>query len=219
MITEVERKPTASELALWDKARIKARRVSLLLYACQLQLQNLYQASLFAKENGVSIPEFPTELETHFLNLKKEAASILTAQRDVENNVLAVQFNNGDIDIVDPSQQFGAVWIPIAIGAVVVAGIIARWAYLEKETDKLEKQYNGLLRHTDNELCADPTSATCEKWKEKKKSGGYYKRTTIVEDIKDSIGSAVTTAKTGLGVGVVAIIAIVAVGLFLKARG
>jgi hypothetical protein len=50
-------------------------------------------------------------------------------------------------------------------------------------------------------LCADPNSQMCQDWQNDKSTGGYFKRETLIESVKDAISSVGSGAKTGLGWG------------------
>jgi hypothetical protein len=186
------------------------QRTVLIGHLCRLQLSNIVQAHMFAKERGVKLKH--ADLPTLEARMNTAFGQIETLRRnhcEVNGLRLAVSpsATGDDLDIVRPPEQtMGAIWIPIAIGAVVVAGIIARWAYLEKEVQDISDQYNGVLRRADMNLCADPNSQMCKDWESQKEAGGYHKNETLM----DSVKTAVRRVGGGIGVGLSLLIPILA---------
>jgi hypothetical protein len=109
-----------------------------------------------------------------------------------------------DLEILQPQESTSFGWIiPVALGAVVLAGLIARWVYLEKEVTFVHEQYNGILDRSDKKLCADPKSKTCADWKAIQTSGGYEKRQGIIDSALATIkGAAQTGISWGLAIAV-----------------
>lgn len=215
---EIERAPSASELAAWNQTLKTADRVFLLLRICELEFANLAIAATFISDTGhPPLPNNPPEPVQQFLACRASARDLEVAMEKVKANELAVQFTAGDIDIVKPAENLGAVWIPIAIGVLVVGAIVARWAQLEQEAGQLADHFNGLLKRTDDHLCKDPNSQACLDWNATKVSGGYYKRETVIGNIKDAIKGAGSAAKKGLGIG--ALIALPMLAMYLLPKG
>lgn len=216
-VHDIERSPTVSELSSWNEAGKISDRVLLVSHICDLTLMNIGLASDFCLQKNISLPGFDKSILNRYTSIRKEIYSIRESMRQVEDNVYACQFSHGDIDIVDPpNQAMGAIWIPIAIGALIVGGIIARWVQLERETGELSDQFNGVLKRADDHLCADPSSEACIDWETAKAKGGYYKRETVIGNIKDAIKGTGKAVKTGLGIGALAVIPILAFALMKR---
>lgn len=203
---DAERPPTARELELWAKAQTIAKRVNLLSYMAKTQFRNILQIHNFAKNNKVTLnePELP-DLEKRMLGALAEIEFLKKKMCEVEQLELGVRVSSSgdDLDIIEPKEISTLGWIlPAVIGAIVVIGIIARWAYLEKEVVEITRDYNGIMKRSDMALCADPDSDMCKKWNKDKQSGGYYKRESIIESIKNAASSVGETAKKGLGAGI-----------------
>lgn len=208
-----ERAPNAAELKLWDAATVHAKRVSLESYAMRSLFANLLQTHTFAAANNVTLsePELP-DLEMRMNKALTEIELLRTQMDKVSNLEMGIQVTSDgkDLNIVEPTTtQLGWV-LPAVLGVVVVVGIIARWAQLEQEVGEITAQYNGILKRSDMALCEDPDSEMCQNWEHDKQTGGYYKRETIVENIKSAVKSIGTASKKGLGAGIAILIPLLA---------
>lgn len=205
LYADAERAPTAQEIALWDKAQKAARRVNLLSYAVKAQYRNIVMTHEFAKAHEVALdePELPN-LEQRMMIAFAEIENLKERMCEVNQLELGVRIssNGQDLDIVQPTDVQTLGWIiPAIAGAVIVIGIIARWAYLEKEIVEVTADYNGILKRSDMALCEDPDSQTCKDWEAAKSSGGYYKRESIIDSVKNAAAAVGTVAKKGLWAG------------------
>lgn len=201
---EAERPPTARELALWEKAEKYAKRTNLKSYRMRLLYQNIVQIHKFAAARKVILnePGLP-DLEARMLIALKEIETLKDHTCAVNQLELGVRLSEGggDLDIVQPETPSLGWILPAVLGVVVVVGIIARWAYLEKEVDEVSTEYNGIMKRADMALCADPGSQMCADWQHDKQTGGYFKRETIIESVKNAVEKIGSGAKTGLGLG------------------
>ena len=206
---DAERPPTTREIELWRRAERSAYRVNLLSHALKAQFQNIVLTHKFASDHKIMLDE-PTlpDLEQRMLIALAEIENLKQQMCAVNKLNLGIRISTGgnDLDIVQPEDITTMGWvIPAAIGAVVVVGIIARWAYLENEVGSITAQYNGILKRSDMALCADPNSQICADWKHDKSTGGYYKRQSIIDSVKSAagkVGDAVTSGtKIGLSAG------------------
>jgi len=211
-LIQAERPPTASELALWDKAMKLANRANLLAHAVKLQWLQIKLTHEFAQKKQVPLgePDLPDLADRMFAALK-EIESLKDLMCRVNQLELGIRLSNDgkDLDIVQPKEtgdlSFGWV-LPAILGAVLVVGIIARWAYLEREVSEITNKYNGVITRSDMVLCKDPNSELCQEWEKSKKAGDYYKRETIIDSVKNAVVSVGKTAKTGLGWGIALLI-------------
>jgi len=203
---EADRAPTQQELALWSQAEKIAKRVNLMSYAMKAQFRNIVQIHNFAKANKITLnePDLP-DLEKKMLTALAEIEFLkdqMCAVNQLELGVRVSQSGN-DLDIIEPKQTETFGWIlPAVIGAVIVVGIIARWAYLETEVNEVVSDYNGIMKRADMALCENPDSEICQNWKKDKATGGYLKRETIIDSVKNAVSAVGSTAKTGLGWGI-----------------
>lgn len=205
LYAEAERAPTAQEMALWDKAQKLAKRVNLLSYVVKAQYKNILLIHQFATDHKITLdePELP-ELEKRMMIAFAEIENLKERMCETNQLELGVRLssNGQDLDIVEPTDVTTLGWIiPAIAGAVIVIGIIARWAYLEKEIVEVTADFNGILKRSDMALCSDPDSQTCKDWEAAKSSGGYYKRESIIDSVKNAAAAVGTVAKKGLGAG------------------
>jgi hypothetical protein len=203
-VIQVERPPTSAELSLWEKAEKLKRRAVLKAFAMRLQYANVVTAAKIAAKHKLALnePEL-ADLEVRMQAAITEIEALRQDHCDVNGMKLGVSPSAGkDLDIVQPpSMTFGAIWIPIAIGAVVVAGIIARWAYLETEVQTISDKFNGVLRRADEALCADPSSPMCQDWEATKSGGGYVQNETLIDSVKKAVKTVGGFAGKGIGIG------------------
>jgi hypothetical protein len=202
-IGNVERSPTLSEINLWNKAEKLRDRCVLWSYLLRLQYSNIVKTAKFAV-NKIEFSE--DELPSLENRMKASLVDIENLRRihcEVNGMNLGVSPNEkNDLDIVQPAPMtIGALWVPVAIGSVIIVGIIARWAYLEKEVKEISDKFNGILRRADQSLCSDPKSPMCQSWKTTKANGGYTKNETLIDSIKHSISGIGSSAATGIGFG------------------
>ena len=204
-VIQTDRSPTSGELAVWAQAEKAKERSILKAYLVRLQYSNLVKTAKFAAKYQIDLgePELAS-LETRMQIVLADIEALRQNHCDVNGMILGVSPSaaGNDLDIVQPSQMaLGLVWIPIAIGAVIVAGIIARWAYLETEVQTISDKYNGVLMRADQKLCADPTSPMCADWKATKYSGGYSKNVTLIDSVKNAVSTVGSIASKGIGLG------------------
>lgn len=201
---QTERGPTAKEQTLWNRAQETAKKINLLSYIVKAQYRNIILTHQYATENKVTLdePELP-DLEERMLKALLEIEDLKNIMCDVNQLELGIRMNAAgtDLDIVEPTEKTLGWVLPAVIGAVIVVGIIARWAHLEKEVSEITARYNGILKRSDIALCENPDSEQCKKWETAKQTGGYYKRETIIESVKSAVASAGKVAKKGLGAG------------------
>jgi len=222
---QAERPPTASEIALWEKAMKLAQRTNLLSYAVKLQWAQIKLTHSFAQEKQVAFgePDLP-DLADRMFGALKEIESLKDLMCRVNQLELGIRLSadGKDLDIVQPAEtgelSFGQGWVlPAILGVVLVVGIIARWAFLEREVSEITAKYNGVINRADNALCKNPDSELCHDWENSKKSGGYYKRETIIDSVKNALVSAGSTAKKGLGIGMALLLPLLAL-MYLPRR-
>lgn len=206
-----ERPPTAKELELWKKAQAISKRVNLLSYLLKSQYVNIIFTHKYAQAHQITLnePELP-DLEKRMLEALTETEKLKDIMCEVSQLELGVRVSSSgnDLDVIDPKspdvQIDGALgWVlPAVLGAVIVIGIIARWAYLEQEENEIIARYNGILKRSDMALCGvDPNSKQCQDWENAKQTGGYYKRETIIESVKSAVSTVGKVTSKGLGIG------------------
>jgi hypothetical protein len=205
-----ERPPTAHETSLWDRAEKLMRKCVLLATITRYQHKQLMIAAKFAAAHGVTFDtsELP-EMESRMLNTLSLIERLRRYHCDVNGQQLGVRLsaNGDDLDIIQPQDidSFGQ-WQLIAIGVVLLIGIIARWIYVENDVTTISEKYNHVLTKADNQFCADPGSKMCADWKAEKAKGDYAQHETLVDSVKRAVG----TVGSGLGTGLMLLIPLAA---------
>lgn len=198
---ETERAPTQQELDLWNKAEKVAERVNLLSHLVKLQWKQITQIHQFSQTHKVDLgePDLPDLAERMFVALR-DIEQLKELRSGVNNLILGVRLSSGgnDLDIVEPTEQGFSGWIlPAVLGSVVLIGIVARWYQLEFEITEISNKFNGVIKRADKLLCDDPNSDLCQSWEKDKKTGNYYKRTTLIEEVKNAVSTVGQVAKKG----------------------
>ena len=198
-----ERYPTGAERALWEKARRLAEEMADRVTILRLLGINAGITWSFAQKHGFDMAK-PVGLEKRTIDLEEKIDRVIHLIRKVEDHQLAIRYNGGDIDIVDPDDQnFGFPWIVVVAGVVILAGVVGTLLYYKSEYDDIRPKYNNLLTATDRMFCKEDSPETCAEWTRYKEDTGYTKRRTLVERITDGLGSATRTgAKWGLTIGI-----------------
>ena len=93
-------------------------------------------------------------------------------------------------------------FIPVIVGLVLLAGVISRLIWVERENDDLSDKFNDILHKTDKTLCSDPSSPVCKDWQKTKSEKSYKENETLADTIKQA------AASTGRGLGIGLMIAI-----------
>lgn len=205
LYADAERPPTAREIQLWDKAQRAAKRVNLLSHAVKAQYANILMTHQFAQSHEVALnePDLPS-VEQRMMIAFAEIENLKDRMCEVNQLELGIRIssNGNDLDIVQPTDVQTLGWIiPAIAGAVIIVGIIARWAYLENEIVEITADYNGILKRSDIALCSDPDSQICQDWESAKATGGYRKRESIIDSVKNAASAVGSVAKKGLGAG------------------
>lgn len=209
------------EHSKWQKVRFKMNRTIDLISLCNSQLKIIVKISQFCDDNGINLEilsEMP-DLEKNFLETEDEAVKLFNAVHDAELGYLGVVYKSGDFDLIQPTKNtmsgFGFPPLVVAaIGIVSVTTILARWIYLEHRVEDISEKYNKIIKTADSQLCANPKSDTCKKWKNRKLQDDFSREVTISEEIKNGI----KTAGKGLSAAFLIAIPIFAFSFFGRNR-
>ena len=204
-VIHAERGANPLELSLWEKAENAKNRVVLLSYLVSLQYQQIIVAAQIAKKYGVDIgADQMAQLEPQMMTFAAETDQLRQDHCEVNGLNYGVRLSSSgdDLDIIAPPNDMGALWIPIAIGAVVIAGIIARWIFLEKTQQEISDKYNGILHLANQRLCSDPDSPECKEWTTAKSSAAYQKNDTLIDSVKTAVSKVGGAVSKGLGAGI-----------------
>lgn len=212
--------PLTSVLARrWADLEARDRRVDALDFRAGLLLENAIILYQFAEGVGLAVPPEDPALERRYLESHSRFIQAHTAIRKIQDRQWGARWNGKDFDAIDPTgggPELGAVFIPIMIGVGVVAlaGLVARFVWLEKETTEIGDKYNKLLKTTNDRFCADPTSDTCQSWEEEKLESNYAKNETMSDRIKGAVGAV----GSGLGKGLMIALPLIAAAFIWRSR-
>lgn len=205
---------TSGELRRWADVEARARRVDAIAFRAGLLLENMTIAYRFGAARGVPLAPVPADLESRFLFAWEENMRVQDAVRKIGARQWGARWNGKDFDAIDPSGGAGleGIFIPIAIGAVALAGLVSRLIWVEKENTDLGGKYNAILEKTDRVLCSDPKSTTCQDWQREKTVSNYQRNVTMADSIKGAVGSI----GAGLGKGLLIALPVLAALLFWR---
>lgn len=224
----IERWPTKSELKAWARYRERLDAQGRALLRVSLLSGQAGQAILACGRWGLPVADLPfSELNKAAETVRAEWRRITLAAARVDSFELGLKIEGGEIAIVAPASmpadQLAALkaglsgwFIPIAIGVVVVGGLIARAALIDSETARIEAGYRDVLKKADARLCADPKSAACSAWQEEKKAVEFKQRQGLLESLGAGISEIGGAVKGGLGVGLALAVPLVAFMLLRK---
>lgn len=215
----------AEQQRRWDKFKHLRRNCELLVNANVLRASMARSAVEFGIQYKQPILVNPDLWQKLDLSIKSVNRSnrLITG---VENEKLGVRFTKDDIDILAPKtmsegeieeyKQLG--WIIIVVGVVVLAAGIAYTWWVTDENEKLKTEYNNILVASDQKFCADPNSAICKAWIERKNKENFAQKKSTIEKLESGITDFVDTAKKGVGAGLAVAIALIAFSWFGKKR-
>lgn len=206
----ISRAPTAFEIGKWRDLLALRQRVNDKMFSLDLRVECLIIRAQFCAENGIPFPfPPPIDLEQRYLKLKKWNADTSAAIDGAQAREYGCYWRNGDFDILDPSQSLGALFIPIAIGLVIIAGCFATLWEIEKGHEEIEREYKKLNSATENFLCKDPNSDTCKKWTVVKAEQKIEEKETFGERLSAGLSK-------GLSIGVAVVIGLIAFSIWRK---
>ncbi|MFA5435818.1 MAG: hypothetical protein WC372_07270 [Candidatus Neomarinimicrobiota bacterium] len=211
----IERPATSSELRLFSRFQAELDRLERLVQSAGLRLENIYLAARYASAAGLPVISVSAAEEESYFSISDSARKLRAAERAVMDWSAGIRLTSSgrDIDIaLFPGQQLSGLplVIPVLIGVVIAAAVIAVCVEKIREARELNAKFNAVMKTADRELCKDPNSETCQAWKIEKQTNNWKQN----KSISDSIGSGIEKIAGGLGLGL-----IVALGVFAYMRG
>jgi hypothetical protein len=196
-----ERYPTRAEQAKWAELVHLVDQAGDKTLICRLLVSNAAAGYFWGRNHGIDIPK-PADIETRVLDAESKFDNLLNLIRRVEDNELSVQFNKGDIDIVDPSQNLDG-FLLIAGGAVLVIGAVALASWIWNELDDCERELRIINGATDKVFCEQGTPETCAEWKAYKVEARIDERQKLADDIGSGLGAKLKTgAQWGIAIAI-----------------
>lgn len=215
-----DRAPTKSERLRWAKFTDQMDRCGRLIWANSARSMQLAQLLAAGSRFGISLLSMRKADEKKLLDSATEWKRIKKASGLVESYELGLQFfADGEISIVAPSnytkEQIQALnlsgwFIPIAIGIVVIGGVVGRMLLVESENKRLADAYDTMIKASEARICADPSSSACKSWQVEKDSTDYASRKSLIEEITDGLSEVGATIKGGMGIGLALAVPLIA---------
>jgi hypothetical protein len=206
----INRAPTPFEVSKWRSLLAEQERMNDKMFSLDLIVECLTIRVKFCMENGLPLPfSDPADLEQRYLKLKQFQRDVNDAIAGAQSHEYGAYWRDNDFDIMEPSQQMGALFIPIAIGVVILAGCFATMWQIEKGHEAVSGEYKKLNSATEKFLCKEPGSALCKQWNVVKKAEHIEEK----ESFGDSLKSGITK---GLTIGVALLAGLIAFSLWRK---
>jgi hypothetical protein len=187
----------------WSQAKTLSNALNLRSNALVSRSEILYDAYLILDLNDIAVPEIMQWINA-VSDLQSRDIRIQRTIGDVELERLGLRESGDDIDIMAPpgttddelSQYRDLGWIPIAIGVVVVIGVLAMLYHEHQEANELRKKYKPLYDLANDKLRGDP------QWEEKKRSVEFARRKSTWERLETAAKSLVGGAKIGIAIAI-----------------
>ena len=189
-------RPSAELVRRWGECVELIDRISDKAFAIDLQSECLNSAALYAtsKQVTLSLPGAATTEQRRIL-LKDSLYKVNLAFYRVRSWEYGLRWRDKDFDIIAPAQQaMGALFIPLAIGALILAGCFATAYHLGKNADELLIDYQRLNRAADSALCSDPNSDLCKGWQVVKEAEKIPEKISFAESLKGGLAKGITAA-------------------------
>lgn len=195
--------PTAEQVRKWQQCLELYQEISDKVFAIRLQSECLNEKALFAAsyQFTLNLPDAPkTEqrwflIEESFLNLREAVSRVQSGQ-------YGLKWRDGDFDILSPNPAMGALFIPILIGGLVLAGCFAAEYYLGKQSDEILSAYKVLNKAADKAICSDPTSEMCKNWQVVKAEKHIEEKESFADKISGAASKGLTVALALVGVAI-----------------
>lgn len=200
--------PTHRQLADWQRLNARLSEVENVVYGCRFYRETVFERRNYLNSFGIILNANP---DMQMSELEKEFGILHNAITRANSGEYGARWRDNDFDILLPDAPLGAVFIPVLIGSVVVAGCIALLNKLGKEADETAIAYRALKKEADNIICKDPASDMCKNWNIVKES----KKIEVKESFADNL---LSVGKTAVNIGLAVVIGVVALSVwrFLK---
>jgi hypothetical protein len=197
----ISQAPTKTLVAQWERSLRLMDEVIDKEFAISLLSEALIAKAICAQSAGVVLPIDAALAEQRYLKLKKSVGEIYQAVSAVRQREYGLRLRDGDFDIIEPQAGMNGLFIPLAVGAVIVAGCFFTLYHLGEDASKLVIEYKKLNKAADSVLCSDPKSDLCKNW-------NVVKEAQKIEEKESFADSLMGGVSKGLSIGLA-----VAVGL------
>jgi hypothetical protein len=200
--------PTIRQLNDWQRLNSRLREVENIVYGCRFYRETIAERRNYLNSYGIYLASNP---DMKLSVIEKEFGLLHDAITRANSGEYGARWRDNDFDIVLPDAPLGAVFIPVLIGSVVIAGCIALLNKLGKEADETASAYRALKKEADSIICKDPESDMCKNWNIVKEA----KQIDVKESFADRL---LNVGKTAVNIGLAVVIGVVALSVwrFLK---
>lgn len=192
--------PTVSQIGKWEECLRLYEQINDRVFAIGLLSECLNARAEYAASNQLTL-NLPGALEAEKKRVLLEAgfSQVSKAVLGVQRWEYGLRWRDGDFDILAPSATMGALFIPIAIGALIIAGCFATLYHIGKSSDELLIDYQKLNRAADNALCFNPDSDLCKGWQVVKEQQQITEKESFADSLKGGLSKGITAALAIVG--------------------
>jgi hypothetical protein len=211
---ELTLKPTAAQVALWERFKQVAKRADLEIRANKLRAVNLVLGVQFAARKQIPLNFDVTGLLEQMKRVDAKNERLKNVIMAVELEELGLRFVNNDIDIMahpgtnpDVVAKYQLSGWPIIVAGIVVATVVIGWlAALRQQNAELESKLSASIDDVDALLCGDPGSDTCKEWNQIKAQNKYDERENMIDTLGKAAENFPDTVKKIASIGLTVII-------------
>jgi hypothetical protein len=193
--------PTVNLVRRWSDCLALLDAIIDKSFAIDLQSECLNSAAVYAASKQVSL-SLPGAIETEKRRglFRDGVYQFQSAVSRVRSWEYGLRWRDGDFDILSPpEQQIGALFIPLMIGGLILAGCFATAYHLGKNADELLIDYQRLNKAADSALCSNPNSELCKGWQVVKEAEKIPEKMSFAESLKGGISKGITAALALIG--------------------
>lgn len=199
-------RPSAEHARKWSECLRLFSDMEDKTFAIELQHEALLSKSAYAAQAQYTL-NLPgaMQAEQQLFDLQNTMYSLRAAFYAVQTKKYGLRWRDGDFDIIAPPEEsMGALFIPLMIGAVILAGCFATLYSIGKSSDKLMVDYKVLNKAADSALCSDPNSDLCKGWNVVKTQQHIEEKESFADTLKGGLSKGITIALALVG-GLVAL--------------
>jgi hypothetical protein len=193
--------PTTHQAAKWSECLRLFEQAWDRTFAIELQSEALIAKAVYAqsKSVGLSLPG-SADAEQRFLLLKKTMIDLQSAISGVQRGEYGLRWRDNDFDILSPQTAMGALFIPLLVGGLIVAGCLVTLYHLGESSSKLLVDYQKLNKAADSALCSDPNSELCKGWAAVKEVQHIEEKESFADSLKGGLSKGITVALALVGI-------------------
>jgi hypothetical protein len=202
--------PRSALVTKWGECLRLTERLIDIEFAISLQSEALILKAMYAQSAGVPLVLPGAEsAEQRYLLFRKTLAGIQDAVARVQTKEYGLKWRDNDFDIISPDPAMGALFIPLMIGAVILAGCFMTLYHMGESSDKLLADYKVLNKSATDTLCKDPNSALCKGWNVVKTQNNIEEKESFADSLKGGLAK-------GLSIGLAVVIGLFALSSFMR---